>query len=208
MTAGAWTRSSSPVLPSLLRPTRQKVLYFRPAEAAAFEPGRFPVFIYKGADALDDFYGMPAFLGMGVKAARHGGPETDPDLERTVGTNRIARRSALSSRMSPGLAEAPIDRTETCLYTVSPDEHFRLDFPPGRRTSSSPARAAATASSSRAWSARSWPTLLPSAQPANPLISGLPTPHKPPDIPGFQQNPAQCYKIPSYGRVNLCLTLI
>ena len=33
----------------------------------------------------------------------------------------------------PALAEAPIDRTETCLYTVTPDEHFRLDFHPGRR---------------------------------------------------------------------------
>jgi sarcosine oxidase len=134
VSAGAWTRQLFPQFSTLLRPTRQRVLYFRPAEAAAYEPGRFPVFIYKGAAELDDFYGMPAFLGMGVKTARHGGPETDPNVdERAVdeeyrGVVRRFLRGAL-----PGVAEAPIDRTETCLYTVSPDDHFRLDFLPGRR---------------------------------------------------------------------------
>ena len=30
------------------------------------------------------------------------------------------------------LAEAAIDATETCLYTVTPDDHFRLGFLPAR----------------------------------------------------------------------------
>ena len=134
VTAGAWTRQLFPRFSTLLRPTRQQVLYFRPAEAAAFEPGRFPVFIYKGADELDDFYGMPAFLGMGVKVARHGGPETDPDVEeRSVGDDDRAIVRRFLRGCLPALAEAPIDRTEICLYTVAPDDHFRLDFLPGRR---------------------------------------------------------------------------
>jgi sarcosine oxidase len=134
VTAGSWTRQLFPQFATLLRPTRQKVCYFRPAEAAAFEPGRFPVFIYKGAGSLDDFYGMPSFLGMGVKTARHGGPDTDPNLEerRVDEADREVVRRFLR-RALPALAAAPIDRTETCLYTVTPDEHFRLDFLPGRR---------------------------------------------------------------------------
>ncbi len=32
----------------------------------------------------------------------------------------------------PALAGAPIDPAETCLYTVAPDEHFLVDFLPGR----------------------------------------------------------------------------
>jgi sarcosine oxidase len=134
VTAGAWTRQLLPQFQSLLRPTRQKVLYFRPADAAAFEPGRFPVFIYKGSAPLDDFYGMPAFLGMGVKTARHGGPDTDPNTEeRAVGDDyRSVVRQFLRGAL-PALADAPIDRTETCLYTVTPDDHFRVDFLPGRR---------------------------------------------------------------------------
>jgi sarcosine oxidase len=134
VTAGAWTRQLFPRFSPLLRPTRQKVLYFRPAEAASFEPGRFPVFIYKGSEPLDDFYGMPAFLDMGVKTARHGGPETDPDLEERAVDDayRTIVRQFLRGAL-PALAEAPIDRTETCLYTVTPDDHFRLDFLPGRQ---------------------------------------------------------------------------
>ena len=32
----------------------------------------------------------------------------------------------------PALAGAPIDLAETCLYTVAADEHFLVDFLPGR----------------------------------------------------------------------------
>jgi sarcosine oxidase len=134
VTAGAWTGRLFPQFAQLLRPTRQRVFYFRPVEAAAFEPGRFPVFIYKGTGEHADFYGMPAFLGMGVKAARHGGPTTDPDLEeRGISDEDRAIIHRFVRGCLPALAEAPIDRTETCLYTVAPDDHFRLAQLPGRR---------------------------------------------------------------------------
>jgi sarcosine oxidase len=137
VTSGSWTGTLLPRLAPSFRPTRQKVLYFRPpgAAASAFEPGRFPVFIYKGDSPTgqDDFYGMPAFLGMGVKTARHGGPETDPDRdERAVSDDdRAVVRRFLAAHL-PALAGAPIDAAETCLYTVTPDEGFRLGFLPGR----------------------------------------------------------------------------
>ena len=133
VTAGAWTRQLFPRFSAQLRPTRQRVLYFRPTNPAPFEPGRFPVFIVKGAGDQGDFYGMPAFLGMGVKTARHGGPDTDPDVEeRTVGDGDRATVRAFLRGWIPALAEAPIDVTETCLYTVAPDEHFRLGPLPDR----------------------------------------------------------------------------
>jgi sarcosine oxidase len=71
---------------------------------------------------------------MGVKTARHGGPDTDPDdEERVVGDEyRAIVRRFLRGHL-PALAEAAIDVTETCLYTVAPDEHFRLDLLPERR---------------------------------------------------------------------------
>jgi sarcosine oxidase len=134
VTAGAWTRRLFPRFAAQLRPTRQRVLYFRPADPAPFEPGRFPVFIFKGRGEEGDFYGMPAYLGRGVKTARHGGPDTDPDdEERVVGDEyRAIVRRFLRGHL-PALAEAAIDVTETCLYTVAPDEHFRLDLLPERR---------------------------------------------------------------------------
>ncbi len=133
VTAGAWVGGLFPRLAPLLRPTRQKVLYLRPDDAPAFEPGRFPVFIAMGATASDAFYGMPAFLGMGVKAARHGGPETDPAVvDREVGEADRERVRAFLRGCLPALAEARIEAAETCLYTVAPDEHFRIDEWPGR----------------------------------------------------------------------------
>ena len=133
VTAGAWVAQLLPELPVPLRVTRQQVLYFRPADPAPYRVGTLPVFIYKGKCEEDAFYGMPEFQGLGVKVARHYGPQTDPDaFDPTVGEPyRDIVRSFLRTHL-PSLADAPIDLTETCLYTVAPGEEFLLDFLPGR----------------------------------------------------------------------------
>lgn len=131
--AGAWTSRLLPALAFSLRVTRQQVLYFRPDDPLCGVPGRFPVFIYKGAEPLDDFYGMASFLGFGVKVARHGGPDVDPDaVDRAVGEEYRATVQQFLRKYLPKLADAPIDRTEVCLYTVAPDEHFRVGLLPRR----------------------------------------------------------------------------
>jgi sarcosine oxidase len=131
--AGAWVKRLLPVLPVALRPTRQQVLYLRPPEVSPFSVGRFPVFIFKGAGALDSFYGMPDFQGAAVKVARHGGPDIDPDLnDRRIGDDYTETVRAFLRAHIPVLADAPIVSTEICLYTVAPDEQFQVDFLPGR----------------------------------------------------------------------------
>jgi sarcosine oxidase len=132
--AGAWVRRLIPDLPVPVRVTRQQVLYFRPTDIARFQVGRFPVFIYKGAGADEAFYGMPDFLGLGVKAARHGGPEVDPDIQDPVigEAYRAEVRHFLRGHI-PALADAAIGFTEVCLYTVAPEEEFQVDFLPLRR---------------------------------------------------------------------------
>lgn len=130
--AGAWTARLLP-LPFALQPTRQQVLYFRPDHPGRGLPGRFPVFIFKGAEAHDDFYGMPSFLGCGIKVARHGGPNADPDtVDREVASEYRALVRRFLDTYLPGLAELPIDRTEVCLYTVASDDRFRVGPLPDR----------------------------------------------------------------------------
>ena len=131
--AGAWVKRLLPALAVALDVTRQQVIYFRPSEPAPFQIGQFPVFIYKGTGEANAFYGMPEFQGLGVKVARHFGPEVDPDEnDRVVGDDyRRIVREFLSAHM-PALAAAPIDLTEVCLYTVAPDDQFHVDFLPGR----------------------------------------------------------------------------
>jgi sarcosine oxidase len=133
VTAGAWVSRLLPRLRVPLQVTRQQVLYFRPADESPFRIGRFPVFIFKGKPDEAAFYGMPEFQGLGVKVARHGGPEVDPDLDdRNISDEyHSIVRNFLHGHI-PALAAAPVDFTEICLYTVAPNEQFLLDFLSGR----------------------------------------------------------------------------
>ena len=133
VSAGAWVKRLLPLLPVPLRPTRQQVLYVRAANALPFGIGRFPVFIFKGVGAEDSFYGMPEFQGLGVKVARHGGPEVDPEIDdpNIAEDYKLTVRDFLRNHL-PVLADAPIVSSEVCLYTVAPDDQFQVDFLPGR----------------------------------------------------------------------------
>jgi sarcosine oxidase len=133
VSAGAWVKRLLPQLAVPLRVTRQHVLYTDPVDLAPFRIGRFPVFIFKGKGHEDAYYGMPAFGELGVKVARHGGPEVDPDvLDTTVSAEYIEIVRGFLRTHLPALATANIGHTEVCLYTVAPDEQFQVDFMPGR----------------------------------------------------------------------------
>jgi sarcosine oxidase len=133
VSAGAWVKRLLPGLPVPIRVTRQQVLYFRSRDASPFQIGRFPIFMYVPDSEHDVYYGMPEFQGLGVKVARHAGPETDPEVDdRTVGEEYQSIVRGFLRGHIPLLADAPIDFTETCLYTVAPDEQFQVDFLPGR----------------------------------------------------------------------------
>ena len=131
--AGAWVTRLLPVLPVALRPTRQQVLYVRPPDVPPFRHRPFSGFHLQGSGALEAFYGMPDFQGATVKVARHGGPDVDPDIDdRRIGEDYHETVRAFLRDHIPVLADAPIVSTEVCLYTVAPDEHFQVDFLPGR----------------------------------------------------------------------------
>jgi len=132
LAAGPWIGRLIPELAATHRPTRQQVLYFRPANPGPFQPGRFPTFIHMGPTPGEAFYGMPEFLAPGVKVARHFGSETDPDEPAAVGEEYVALvRDFLRGRL-PTLADAEVVARETCLYTVAPDERFLVDAHPAR----------------------------------------------------------------------------
>jgi sarcosine oxidase len=91
------------------------------------------VFIYKGVGDDDAFYGMPDYLGLGVKAARHAGPNVDPDAhDPTIGEEYRSIVRQFLRRHIPALADAAIGLSEVCLYTVAPDDEFCVDFLPLR----------------------------------------------------------------------------
>ncbi len=133
VTAGAWTAKLLPTWPVAMTPTRQQVVYFSPPEPTAFRPGRLPVFIFKGRDDADAFYGMPEYDGLGVKVARHVGPEIDPDSpDPVVAACYISNIREFLRGCLPTLAESSIDSTEVCLYNVAPDDQFQIGALPDR----------------------------------------------------------------------------
>ena len=129
--AGAWVAKLVPDLLGVARTTRQVSGWFWPRDAQAFALGHLPVF------AVDDgvmgaFYGVPAFETGGVKIARHGhlNEIVDADGLRLPVNDRdvVILRSFLARRV-PQLDGEPL-RTEGCIYTNLPDNHFLIDWLP------------------------------------------------------------------------------
>ncbi|XP_041732898.1 peroxisomal sarcosine oxidase-like isoform X1 [Coregonus clupeaformis] len=93
---------------------------------------RFPCFIQlESEEAKHYIYGLPSneYPGL-MKICCHKGPETDPD-ERDRQTERgdidILQRYII--RCFPGLVPIPAV-VESCMYTVTPDNHFVLAHHP------------------------------------------------------------------------------
>ena len=112
-----------------LRITQEQVTYFDAADAAAFEPDAFPVWIWHNAPHM---YGLPSFGQPGPKVAIHGGgPEVTPEsrtFEPDPGYAATVERFVRDHL--PG-ALGPILEVRTCIYTLTPDQHFVLDLVPG-----------------------------------------------------------------------------
>lgn len=111
-----------------LRVTRQVMTWIAPiAGIEPFLPGRFPVFLCESLDGGPHGYGFPAVDGAsgGVKAAIHGSdvectPATIDRLIHEADGAEIIRQ--LCPRF-PALA-GEVLKAQTCMYTMTPDEHF------------------------------------------------------------------------------------
>jgi sarcosine oxidase len=136
ITAGPW---ASELLCSRfpLRVTRQVTAWIQPRSGIEpFLPGRFPVFIAEDPNGGFANYGFPAIDGPdgGIKVAIHGSQTvcTPRTVDRAVHDEDLRRIiDALSTRI-PAI-DGQVLRGKTCLYTMTPDEHFiigqHLEYP-------------------------------------------------------------------------------
>jgi sarcosine oxidase len=133
LTTGAWLDRFVPGEAAqrlALRVERNVPFWLRPAEQpAAFTPDRFPIFIWDTPGG--HFYGVPHVERPGVKVARHHTDQFgDPDLiDRTPhAADEVPVRAFVQTHM-PGL-DGPVEHSEVCLYTLTPDGHFVVDAHP------------------------------------------------------------------------------
>ena len=107
--------------------TRQTFYYLKPQPLENFSIGKWPVLIHKGVGDDELFYSLPAINGRGIKIAQHGGAACDADtVNRHISASDFQPVQKFIQRYVKAWADSPIAESATCIYTMTPDEHFRL----------------------------------------------------------------------------------
>ncbi|GFF24992.1 monomeric sarcosine oxidase [Aspergillus udagawae] len=101
---------------------QEQVTYFKPTDAAGFEPGRFPVWIWHGANC---FYGFPCYGEPTIKAGRdYSNNFMTPEQRTFVHSPQLLEQlTSFMNGFIPDKDRQPL-RTITCQYTITPDRRF------------------------------------------------------------------------------------
>jgi monomeric sarcosine oxidase len=135
ITAGAWTGGLLPSLRLPLAVKRKVIAWFDPLVPELFAADRIPVFSFPE----NWFYGFPSVPGLGVKVAEHWGGIYLANADSPVsppGPEDLDPLSVIAAKYMPKLAgtypeaRSRLQRSATCLYTMTPDEDFIVDHHP------------------------------------------------------------------------------
>ena len=130
VTAGAWAQEVARLAPGLVVAQRQVLAWFQPSHPALFTPDRFPVFNIRLEEG--HFYGFPVFGVPGFKLGRyyHLDERGHPDeLSREIEPHDEPVLRAFAEDSFPEGA-GPTLALKSCLFELSPDEHFLVDTHP------------------------------------------------------------------------------
>jgi glycine/D-amino acid oxidase-like deaminating enzyme len=131
---GVWMNRLVPAVGQHIRVTRQFMAFFQPPEGDAerYAPGPMPV--YSIESDVKGWYGHPLEREGTVKVANDlRGEVADPDSDREVTPEYLEQARAFVAERIPGLADAPIVGSRSCLYENTPDRDFVVDWAPGTR---------------------------------------------------------------------------
>lgn len=133
--AGAWTPSLARDLGVRLQPLRVPIAWLKPALPSACAAPHMPAW-YIDRPGLSGLYGIPTAEDQdaphGVKVAMHGdGTRCDPDAPRQPPSSTELEAIRLATTEFVPCAADRVLSGATCLYTMSPDQHFVVDRMPG-----------------------------------------------------------------------------
>jgi sarcosine oxidase len=138
LTAGPWLPGlAGGRIGELAKVFRQTLHWFATDDPAAYEPDRFPVFIWMhGVGEEDYFYGFPMLPGTAmikIASERYAAAVCPDTIERSVTATESAEIFArhIAGRLRGVTARC--ERGAACMYTVTPDAGFIVDTLPGRR---------------------------------------------------------------------------
>ena len=131
ITPGAWAPSLLADLGIPISVERQVLYWFQPAKGvAAFQPDKFPVYIWQDRPGVEA-YGFPALNGPdgGMKVAFFHQPvrevTTPESVDRRIREDDIEAMRRTLRRFFPDL-DGNFIRGSTCLYSMTPDQHFAI----------------------------------------------------------------------------------
>jgi sarcosine oxidase len=128
--AGAWAAKLVPRLATSAVPERQVVGWFKTADPK-LAVGAFPIFILEEPSGRM-YYGFPdAGDGFKIGKFRHRYEATDPDnVVREIEAEDEQELRGLAPFLAGGVG--PASAFKTCMFVMSPDEHFIVDLLPGQ----------------------------------------------------------------------------
>lgn len=137
LSPGAWAPKIALALGIEMQPLRVPIAWLEPHDAEACAEPRLPVW-YIDRPGLPGVYGVPTASDQGepggVKVAVHGdGKVIDPDQPRQPPTPGELEAIRAATEVFLPVAAGRVLAGATCLYTMSPDQHFVVDRMPGCR---------------------------------------------------------------------------
>jgi sarcosine oxidase len=141
--AGPWAAQVLNDLALPLSVERQVLYWFQPEGGAApFAKDRFPIYIWEADETYADgrfvtFYGFPAVDGPDgpVKVSFHSIDVercTPATIDRNVRPWEVERMRGVLRERIPSLSGECV-KAVTCMYTMTPDEHFVIDLHPAHK---------------------------------------------------------------------------
>jgi len=129
LTTGPWAAELLADLGLPLTVWRIVNAYFEPLEPEHYVVGNCPIYLFDAPEGT--FYGFPHLDGVGLKIGRHdnGEPTTARTIRREIDQAEIDELCDVLRKYLPGAA-GPCLESVTCMYTMTPDEHFIIDRHP------------------------------------------------------------------------------
>lgn len=130
--AGVWMQRLVPEVGRHIRVTRQCMTFFEPPDPGLYAAGRMPVFSLESS--------LPGWYGYGHPLKREGwvkvaddvrGEVVDPDSHREAPPEHVHKARLFVAERIPGLANARVAGSRSCLYENTPDHDFVIDWVPG-----------------------------------------------------------------------------
>jgi len=131
--AGSWSANIPRDLNLHLTVKRKTLVWLAVENAVNFQVGDFPIFLTDTPAGL--LYGFPLYQHPGLKIANHhaAGDPVDPDsVNREFQATDAADVQRFAAEHLNGVTPQVLDG-KICLYTMTPDEHFLIDFHPDHR---------------------------------------------------------------------------